>query len=218
MPQIFGRSADTVARAVLLAMIIMPIAAIGIAYAVMWSPYITRENSTIEQPVPFSHEHHVGQLGLDCRYCHSSVERSPIASLPPTHTCMTCHSELFTSAAMLAPVRESFAEGKPIHWNRVYQLPDYVYFDHLVHITKGIGCTTCHGQVQTMPLIRQAASLRMAWCLDCHRDPTRHLRPQSKIFSTDWRPPNNHDEEGRRLLVEYHIRPEHLTDCSVCHR
>lgn len=218
MPQIFGQYADSAARVILLAIIFVPIVAIGIAYGVMWSPYITTENVTIEQPVPFSHEHHAGELGLDCRYCHTAVEKSAVASLPPTHTCMTCHSQLYTSAAMLAPVRESLAEGKPIHWNRVYRLPDYVYFDHHVHINNGIGCTTCHGQVETMPLIRQAAPLTMAWCLECHRNPVPHLRPKSEIFSTEWKPPPNQLEEGRRLLEEYHIRTEHLTDCSICHR
>lgn len=218
MPQIFGRYADTIARVILVSIVLVPIVAIWIAYGVMWSPYITMENVTIEQPVPFSHEHHVGQLGLDCRYCHSEVEKSPVASLPPTHTCMTCHSQLYTSAAMLAPVRESLAEGMPIHWNRVYRLPDYVYFDHHVHIANGVGCTTCHGQVDTMPLVRQAVPLRMAWCLECHRDPARYLRPHSEIFSTEWKAPANQLEEGRRLLAEYRIRTEHLTDCSVCHR
>jgi hypothetical protein len=119
---------------------------------------------------------------------------------------------------MLAPVRKSLAENKPIHWNKVHRLPDYVYFDHSIHVAKGIGCTTCHGPVDRMPLMRQAAPLTMGWCLDCHRDPTPYLRPPSEIFSTQWTPPKDQRAEGRRLLAEYHIKTEHLTDCSRCHR
>jgi Cytochrome c7 and related cytochrome c len=218
MPQIFRPYADTVARVVLVAIPVVPIAAIAVAYAAMWSPYITGENVTIEQPVPFSHEHHVGKLGLDCRYCHTSVEKSSFASIPPTHTCMTCHSQLFTQAAMLAPVRESLAENKPIRWQKVHRLPDYVYFDHAVHIANGVGCTTCHGQVDEMPLMRQVQPLTMSWCLQCHRDPVPYLRPRSEIFSTSWRPPKDQLQQGRKLLASFHINNKHLTDCSVCHR
>jgi hypothetical protein len=131
---------------------------------------------------------------------------------------MTCHSQLFTNAGMLAPVRKSLARHRPIRWKRVHRLPGYVYFDHSVHIAKGIGCTTCHGPVQTMPLIRQYAPLTMSWCLDCHRDPAPHLRPPSELFSTTWRPPKDQLEQGKKLLVQYHINIEHLTDCSRCHR
>lgn len=218
MPQIFRPYADTIARVVLIAIIVVPLAAIGVAYGVMWSPFITGENVTLEQPVPFSHEHHVGGLKLDCRYCHSSVEKSPVASVPPTHTCMTCHSQLFTGAEMLAPVRNSLAEGKPIQWNRVHRLPAYVYFDHSVHIAKGVGCSTCHGRVDTMPLMRQTQPLTMSWCLECHRNPVPHLRPLAEIFNVEWKPPQDQERQGRQLLQDYHIHTEHLTDCSVCHR
>ena len=139
--------------------------------------------------MPFSHQHHVGGLGLDCRYCHAGVETSPVAGLPPTHTCMTCHSQLYTQTAMLAPVRESLANNKPIHWNKVNRLPDYVYFDHSIHIAKGVGCTTCHGDVTSMPLMRQAAPLTMGWCLDCHRDPAPNLRPVADVFDPNWKAP-----------------------------
>ena len=162
MPQIFRPYADTVLRVALLAILVVPVAAIAAAYAVMWSPYVTGQNVVIEQPVPFSHQHHVGALGLDCRYCHTAVERSPVASVPPTHTCMTCHSQLYTNAQMLAPVRKSLASGIPIRWNRVHRLPDYVYFDHSVHLANGVGCTTCHGQIDDMPLTRQTAPLTMS--------------------------------------------------------
>jgi hypothetical protein len=156
-------------------------------------------------------------LGLDCRYCHAAVETSPVASLPPTHTCMTCHSQLYTQTAMLAPVRESLADNEPIRWNKVNRLPDYVYFDHSIHIAKGVGCTTCHGPVATMPLMRQAAPLTMGWCLDCHRDPAPFLRPASEVFDPDWHAPPDQAERGV-ILAHQNLDNKHLTDCSVCHR
>jgi hypothetical protein len=216
--QIFRPAANTIARVVLVAIVVGPFLLIGLAYAVMRSSYVTGQNVTLHQPIPFSHKHHVGDDGIDCRYCHTSVEKSAFAGLPPTTTCMTCHSQLFTNAAMLAPVRNSLAEHKPIHWQRVHRLPDYVYFDHSVHIAKGIGCTTCHGPVGTMPLMRQEAPLTMGWCLDCHRNPAPHLRPPSQIFSLNWAAPKDQLEQSKKLLVQYHIQTEHLTDCSRCHR
>lgn len=218
MPQIFRPSANTIARVVLVTILVGPFLLIGLAYAVMRSPYATGQGVTLRQPIPFSHKHHVGDDGLDCRYCHTSVEKSGFAGLPATTVCMTCHSQLFNTADMLAPLRESLTQRRPIRWQRVHRLPDYVYFDHSIHIAKGVGCTTCHGQVQTMPLMRQAAPLTMGWCLDCHRDPAPHLRPPSEIFSTQWTPRSDQREEGRKLLVQYHIETEHLTDCSRCHR
>jgi hypothetical protein len=203
---------------VLVSVLVAPFIVIGLGYAVTRSQYVTQASITRDQPVPFSHEHHVTGLGLDCRYCHASVERSPVAGVPPTHTCMTCHSQLFTQAAMLAPVRTSLAEDRPIHWRRVNELPGYVYFDHSIHITKGVGCVTCHGPVGAMPLMRQYQSLTMGWCLDCHRDPTPHLRPRDAVFDPEWKPPANQADEGKKLLIAYHIDIKHLTDCSVCHR
>jgi hypothetical protein len=218
MAQIFRPYADTLTRAVLVAILVVPFLAIGIAYAVMRSSYITGENITLEQPVPFSHEHHISGLGIDCRYCHAGVERSAVAGVPPTHTCMTCHSQLYTQAEMLEPVRRSLADNKPIRWNKVNRLPDYAYFDHSIHIAKGVGCTTCHGPVGRMPLMRAGAPLTMGWCLDCHRNPAPNLRPASTIFDPDWAPPSNQLEQGKALLAHYHIDNSHLTDCSVCHR
>ncbi len=218
MPQIFRPYADTVARATLLAIVIMPFLGTGVAYLVMRSEYITDRSITPNQPVPFSHEHHVGGLGLDCRYCHTGVETSPVAGIPPTHTCMTCHSQLYTQTAMLAPVRTSLAEQRPIHWNKVNRLPDYVYFDHSIHIGKGVGCTTCHGPVGRMPLMRQTAPLTMGWCLNCHRDPAPNLRPAAAVFDPNWTAPADQWEQGRVLLANNHIDTKHLTDCSVCHR
>jgi hypothetical protein len=216
--QIFGPSADTVARVVLASVLVVPFLAIAVAYWLMQSSYVTGQNITLNQPVPFSHAHHVGGLGLDCRYCHSAVERSATAGVPPTHTCMTCHSQLYTQAEMLEPIRRSLADNKPVAWNKVNRLPDYVYFDHSIHIAKGVGCTTCHGPVGEMPLMRAGAPLTMGWCLDCHRDPAPRLRPASAVFDPQWTPPDNQSEQGKALLTYYHIDNSHLTDCSVCHR
>ena len=218
MPQLFRPVADTITRTVLVAAVLVPILLVGVAYAITASPHVTDQNVVVTQPVPFSHAHHVAQLGLDCRYCHTGVEKAWFAGLPPTETCMTCHSQIWTNAALLAPVRESFADNAPIPWQRVHRIPDYVYFDHSIHITKGVGCTTCHGAVNEMQLMYQAAPLTMAWCLDCHRDPAKNLRPKAAIFSTDWRPGEKQSEEGHKLLAEYGIKVDHLTECSVCHR
>ena len=197
---------------------VVPVVALGYALAIARSPYTTDQKIIITQPVPFSHEHHVAQLGLDCRYCHTGVEKSQFAGLPPTETCMTCHSQIWTNAQMLAPVRTSLADNKPIRWQRVHRLPGYVYFDHSIHVAKGVGCTTCHGRVGDMPLMYQAAPLTMDWCLDCHRDPAKNLRPEADIFRIDWTPPSDQDAVGHRLLKENGIEVRHLTDCSVCHR
>jgi hypothetical protein len=218
MPQIFRPRADSIVRWLLAAIAVAPLGLIGLAYMVHTTAWATNVNVVVNQPVPFSHEHHVGELGIDCRYCHTSVEQGRFAGLPPTKTCMTCHSQLWTNAAMLAPVRQSLATGMPIHWKRVNHLPDFVYFDHSVHVKNGIGCTTCHGDIADMPLTRQAKPLTMKWCLSCHLDPARHLRPPDKIFSTDWKPPRNQQVIGQRLMKFYHIHKQHLTDCSVCHR
>ena len=217
MPQIFRPYADTVVRFVLLAILVVPFLTVGIAYWISASEYVTGRSITYDQPVPFSHQHHVGGLGLDCRYCHTGVETSPVAGIPPTHTCMTCHSQLYTQTAMLRPVRESLADGRPIHWNKVNKLPDYVYFDHSIHIAKGVGCTTCHGDVATMPLMRQTAPLTMDWCLDCHRNPAPNLRPAADVFAADWQFPADQARRGA-MLAHQNIDNSHLTDCSVCHR
>jgi hypothetical protein len=202
----------------LVAIAVVPFAFAAASYAIAVSPHMTGEGITVTQPVPFSHQHHVGGLGIDCRYCHGGVETSSFAGVPPTETCMTCHSQIWRTAAMLAPVRRSFSSGTPLHWRRVNALPDYVYFDHSVHIANGVGCTTCHGAVERMPLMRQAAPLTMQWCIDCHRDPAPYLREPDEIFATNWRAPKDQDAIGRRLLETYKIHVANLTDCSVCHR
>lgn len=218
MAQLFRPAADTVLRVALACIAGLPVLGVGLAYAVMRSPYVTQQGITREQPVPFSHEHHVGGLGLDCRYCHTGVETARYAGLPPTQTCMTCHSQLWTNAGMLAPVRESLALNRPLRWRRVHNLPGYVYFNHSVHVAKGVGCSTCHGAVDRMPLVRQDAPLTMSWCLSCHEHPERHLRPRLAVFDMNWTPPPDQDAQGKRLMAQYHVDATHLTECSRCHR
>src|SRR3954467_1472881 len=213
MAQIFRPRADAIARAALVGLAVAPVLLVGLGYTIMRSPYVTEQNVTREQPVPFSHQHHVGQLGIECRYCHSSVEKARFAGIPPTETCMTCHSQIWTNAQMLAPVRESLAKNQPMAWERVHRLPGYVYFDHSVHVAKGVGCTTCHGDVGGMRLMRQAAPLTMQWCLDCHRDPAKAIQPRDTVFDPNWKAPQDQAKAGRELARAYHIRTDHLTDC-----
>jgi hypothetical protein len=179
--------------------------------------YQTGVGWAVDQPIPFSHEHHVGGLGIDCRMCHTSVEQSSDAGMPPTYTCMTCHSQIWTNADPLAPVRASLAENKPIQWQRVNRLPDYVYFNHKVHIAKGVGCAECHGDVDREPLIGKAHGFEMKFCLDCHRDPGPHLRPPEAIFDTSWKR-SSATPAPQELLDFYHLGGRKLTDCSICHR
>ena len=217
MPHVFHPVADTVARIVLVNVLVVPFIAVGVGYWLSASDYATGRTQPPDQPVPFSHLHHVGGLGLDCRYCHAGVENSPVAAVPPTHTCMTCHSQLYTQTAMLAPIRESLANDTPIHWNKVNRLPDYVYFDHSIHIAKGVACATCHGDVTSMPLMRQTAPLTMDWCLDCHRNPEPNLGPVTDVFNPSQKPlPDRSTRDA--MLAHPQIDNKHLTDCSVCHR
>ena len=183
------------------------------------SPWSTEEQAYQSQPVPFSHEHHVSGLGIDCRYCHTSVQKSATAGMPDTHTCMSCHSQVWTESEMLRPVRASYRNGNPIKWNRVYDLPDYVYFNHSIHTNSGVGCETCHGRVDQMPLMYKQQNLFMEWCLDCHRQPEKYLRPMEYIYAFGYDLPDDQQLRlGRQLVEEYDIRKEQLTDCSICHR
>ena len=218
MAQIFRPGANSLFRIVLGAIVLSPIFLLIASAAFPRTDYATGVGMFVDQPVPFSHKHHAGDLGLDCRYCHTGVETSAVAGLPPTETCMTCHSQIWTNAAMLAPVRLSLAENKPLRWNAVNTLPDYVYFDHSVHIAAGVGCSTCHGDVDKMPLMMKAKPLTMEWCLNCHREPERYLRPRNQIFNMNWAPPPNQLAIGRKLLAKRKIEKTHLTNCSVCHR
>lgn len=221
MAQIFSPGADTWLRLSFVVVGVVALSAFGVGMGVVRSTYMTEEDVHLDQPVPFSHEHHVGGLGLDCRYCHTAVETSATAGFPPTETCMTCHSQIWTGAPMLAPVRESLANGEPLRWNRVYELPQFVYFNHSIHVAKGVGCVECHGRIDTQPLTRQVPPLFMSWCLDCHRDPTDRLRPREYVFDMQWTPPAGREEReqlGRQLMARYHIEPGRLDHCYVCHR
>lgn len=219
MAQIFHPRANAIARGTIAGTAVGMILAGWIAYGVQTSSYATYAGVVRDQPVPFSHEHHVGGLGIDCRYCHTSVTESAFAGLPAIKVCMTCHSQIWTNAPMLRPVREGWRTGTPIAWTRVNSVPGYVYFDHSIHVNKGVGCTTCHGPVDRMPLTYQAESLQMRFCLDCHRDPAKYLRPREEVFSVTYRPPADQERVGRELAERYHVRDEQtLTNCSTCHR
>lgn len=218
MPQLFPNWANVASRAgFVLVLSAIPLAAVALMVLVR-TPYLTGAGIPPSQPVPFSHEHHAGKLQIDCRYCHDSVEYSPFANVPPTHTCMTCHSQLWTEAPMLRVVRQSLARDRSIRWTRVNHLPDYVYFDHAIHVHQGVGCETCHGAIDEMPLTYAVRPFFMQFCLDCHRTPARHLRPRDQVTATDWKPPDDPEAMGRVLMERYGIDTAKLTDCSICHR
>ncbi len=189
MSQIFHRSTNTLSRATIFGAVFIVAALGGVIYIVQGSPFVTYAGVRKPQPVPFSHQHHVAGLGIDCRYCHTSVETSSFAGIPPTKTCMNCHSQIWTNAQLLEPVRASYRSGESLQWTRVNQLPDFVFFNHSIHVTKGVGCNTCHGPVDQMPLMYQAESLQMEWCLECHRDPGKNLRPRDQVFNMRYEQP-----------------------------
>jgi hypothetical protein len=216
MAQIFHRSTNTISRVSIYGAVIL-IAILGFAVNVVnQTSYVTEVNNARPQPVPFSHKHHVGELGLDCRYCHSSVEVSSSAGMPPTQTCMACHSQIWTNAAILEPVRASYRDSTPIAWTRVNALPDFVYFNHSIHVAKGVGCTTCHGPIAEMNITWRAQSLYMRWCLECHNAPEKYLRPRSEVFNAFYQPPPDQEALGKRLMAEYKVQK--LTSCTTCHR
>jgi hypothetical protein len=216
MAQIFHRSANTISRVSIFGAVFIVAGLLILFAGVTRSPWVTEARVVREQPIQFSHERHVAGNGIDCRYCHTSVEESPFAGIPPTKTCMNCHSEIFANSPYLEPVRASLTSNTPIRWTRVHDLPDFVYFDHSIHVSKGVGCTTCHGQVDRMPLMWQENTLQMEWCLECHRNPERFVRPREAVFSVEYQAPPDQAEVGRRLVAEYHIQK--LTSCSTCHR
>src|ERR1700720_4285017 len=232
MAQVFDRSSNALARFSLVLTGVIVIA-LGVTLdQLQRSPWVTRQGQRPDQPVPFSHKHHVEGLGLQCQYCHTSVERSSYAGIPPTKTCMNCHSQIWTNAQLLEPVRASYQSGDSLQWTRVNQLPDFVYFNHSIHINKGVGCNTCHGPVDLMPLMYQQESLQMEWCLSCHRAPQNHLRPRDQVFNMRYRPPTgttpvvidghnytDQDELGTALIRKYNVRSvKDITTCSTCHR
>lgn len=218
MAQIFHPSTNTFSKVSIFGAVFLLAALIWIAALLVRSPYVTQVGVARSQPVLFSHEHHVSGLGIECRYCHTSVEVSSFAGIPPTKTCMTCHSQIWTDSPMLASVIDSFRDNQPLQWNRVYNLPDFVYFDHSIHVARGVACVSCHGRVDSMPLVWQQTTLHMEWCLECHREPERFIRPVEYVFQGDWQPPEDQMVMGRRLVEEYGINVAQITDCSTCHQ
>jgi hypothetical protein len=218
MSQIFHRSTNTLSKVSIFSFVFIVAALLGIFMIIDRAGYTTRKGVTLTQPIPFSHEHHVAGLGIDCRYCHTSVETSATAGIPPTATCYNCHKLIWKDSPMLEPVRSSYKSGAPIHWTKVHDLPDFAYFDHSIHVAKGVGCAECHGRVDKMALMRSEHALQMRWCLECHRNPEPHLRPKEEVFNMKWMA-EDQDTLGPRLAAEYHLRTENdLTSCSTCHR
>jgi hypothetical protein len=219
MPQVFHRWTNTVAKLSLVSSLFLAAFVLWVCLVYTRSSYGTGAWQVRVQPVPFSHEHHVGVLGIDCRYCHTTVEHSSYAGMPPTKTCMNCHSQIWVGSEVLEPVQESYRTERSLHWKRIYNVPGFVYFDHSIHVHKGVGCSSCHGRIDEMPFTYQVPTLLMEWCLDCHRNPHQNLRPREAIFDIKWQPPADQDERGRELAKQYDIRDTaFLTSCSVCHR
>ena len=216
MSQIFHRSANTFSRVSIFGAVFAIAGLLVLFAAINRSPWVTDARVAREQPIQFSHERHVAGNGIDCRYCHTSVEESAFAGIPPTKTCMNCHSQIWSTSQFLEPVRASFRDDRSLRWLRVHDLPDFVYFNHSVHVKKGVGCETCHGRVDEMPLMLKENSLQMEWCLECHRNPARYVRPPSEIFNVTWEPPADQLQKGAEIVKQYGIRPS--TSCSTCHR
>ena len=239
MAQIFSPATNTLAKLSLLLAVIGPVGILGLATGVSRSPYNTKATVPLEQPIPFSHQHHAMELGIDCRYCHASVEKSASAGFPATQTCMSCHSQIWTNSPLLEPVRESYKTGKPLQWTKINSVPDFVYFNHSIHIKRGVNCNYCHGAIQKQMLTYKGKPFYMAWCLECHRNPEKYIRPQSEVFDLyakyqrkeklnahersllegeDYVPADNQEEEGKLLLHKYHVKKAQLADCWICHR
>jgi hypothetical protein len=218
MTQIFSRFSNLWSRLLVIGCVLGIPALSILGSVVVRSDGYRHRFMVVQQPVPFSHRHHVGQDGIDCRYCHVSVETSAFAGLPSTDICMSCHSQLWTHAPVLEPVRRSMRTDEPIRWQRVHDLPDFVFFNHSIHVHKGIGCESCHGRVDRMPLTYPVASLRMTWCLECHRNPEPHLRPRDQVFQMGWQAPADQLARGRRLARDYHLNRNVMVDCYTCHR
>jgi hypothetical protein len=215
MPQIFHPSTNTISRVSIFGAVFFIGLVVWLLMAIDRSAAVTRINVVRDQPIPFSHAHHVGEIGLHCLMCHPTVEQAPFAGMPSTETCMGCHQILFADSPMLEPVFESFRTGEPIRWTRVYDLPDFAAFDHSIHVAKGIGCTACHGEIHRMPLTWKAETLKMEWCLECHRNPVRYVRPREEVFNVHWDPASLSRAQRQALVEEYRI--ESKTSCSICH-
>jgi len=217
MAQIFHRSTNTLARVTIFGALLLAGGGLYLLNVINRSDYVTGVRVAREQPVQFSHKHHAGELGIDCRYCHGQVEVASYAGIPPTKTCINCHAQIWAESAFLEPVRASFRDDRALRWIKVHDLPDFVYFNHSAHVIKGIGCASCHGRVDQMNQIWKAATLHMEWCLQCHRNPEQYIRPREEVFNMSWRPPNGDQTTlGLELVKAYDVHPR--TDCSTCHR
>jgi Cytochrome c7 and related cytochrome c len=219
MARVFHRSTNTLARVSIFGFVFLLAGVSWITITIGRSAYLTNIGVAQSQPVPFSHQHHVSGLGIDCRYCHTTVEKSSFAGMPPTSICMNCHSQIWSDSQMLESVRASFRTGQPLVWTRIHNLPGFAYFDHSIHISKGVGCSTCHGRVDQMPLTFAANAMYMEWCLDCHRNVAQYVRPRDQVFNMNWQAPPDQIALGQKLISEYQIKDVHsLTACSTCHR
>lgn len=218
MTQVFRRSADTWLRAIALAAILLVVVGVTSAWLYRNSDWMQDVGEAPWQPVPFSHRHHAGALQIDCLYCHYTAETDAKAGYPTGELCMTCHSQLWTEADMLRPVRETVAQGERIVWNKVTNVADFVFFNHAIHVQKGVGCTTCHGAIQTQALTHETHAYSMQWCVDCHRDPAPYLRPLDAVTDFRWRPDKDQRAIGTAFMKERNIHPDQLTHCYVCHR
>jgi formamidopyrimidine-DNA glycosylase len=217
MPQVFHRSANSISRVSIFVILFGVAALIAAAYGLDRGNYNTDVRVAKDQPIPFSHKHHVTDDGIDCRYCHTSVETAPYAGIPATEICMSCHSQIWSNATMLEPLRESFRTGQSIAWTRVHDLPEFVFFNHSIHLKKGIGCATCHGRVDKMPLMMKVNTLNMNWCIECHRNPEKYIRPREEVFNMAYEAPSDQlTRLGPELVKEYHVQK--LEDCYTCHR
>lgn len=218
MAQIFHPSTNTISRVSIFGSVFVVAGLLWLMGAVNRSPYVTGQNVVIDQPVPFSHRHHVAGLGIDCRFCHATVEVAASAGMPSTKVCMSCHSQVWVDSPLLEPVRASYRDDVSIPWVRVHDLPDFAYFDHSIHLAKGIGCSSCHGRVDQMPLMWRENTLNMEWCIGCHRDPAPHVRPRERLFDMDWTPEADgmSAADRERLVRENHVQGR--TSCSACHR
>jgi hypothetical protein len=216
MAALFQRRANQTIRRGLLLVLVLVVGCPTALMAYVRSPYVTGEGYAIDQPIEFDHRHHTRDDGIDCRYCHHEVERSPWAGIPSTSLCMGCHSQIWNDSPQIEPLRRSYWSGTPVRWNRVHHLPEFAYFDHSIHVAKGVGCVTCHGRVDQMAEVRQVNSLQMRWCIDCHRDPTPHLRPPEEVTNMEWTAPGDPRLFGAHIAAKLGV--ESLTHCTACHR
>jgi len=218
MAQIFPSKMNILSKASIVIGAVLAGGGLMVLLGLARSPYVNMVGIPREQPVPFSHKHHVNGLGIDCRYCHTSVEEVAFAGIPAVKTCMTCHSQIWTEAPILEPIRASYRTDKAIEWIRVHDLPDFVYFNHSIHVRKGVGCVSCHGRVDQMPLMMKVNSLDMQWCIACHKQPEQHLRPREAVYQMDWKPEGNQLALGEQLIKDYHVDKAKMLNCSICHR